>query len=328
MPVRILGEDLALFRTPSGKVGLVGNRCPHRAMDMSYGIPEEEGLRCPYHGWLFNFGGQCVEMPAEPPASRFHEKVTIKAYPAEEMGGLVWAYLGPAPIPFLPKWDLFAWDNVSRSLSSVIIPCNWLQTVDQALDPTHVEHLHAYYGSWSMAQRGADGAWNSVTGTTPSALVAARGLSHRKIGFDRFKYGIIKRRITDADEQSEDWKVGHPIIFPTILRVGGGRNHTFLIRVPVDDEHTWHVRYQASVPQPGQQAESGAVVAHKPIELYDADGRILAHNVPAQDMLVWLGQGPMTDRTNEHLGLADVGVIMYRRLLNEQIGIVEDGGTR
>ena len=115
-----------------------GNACPHRAMDMLYGIPEEEGLRCAYHGWLFDFDGQCIDQPAEPPESRFKDKVQIQTYSAEELGDLVWAYIGPSPVPLLPRWDLLVWPNVTRIITSGILPCNWLQTVDNGLDQTHV----------------------------------------------------------------------------------------------------------------------------------------------------------------------------------------------
>ncbi len=324
--VRVLGENLTLYRTPQGRFGLTGERCPHRAMDMSYGIPENEGLRCAYHGWLYDFEGQCIEQPAEPPDSRFKEKVQIKAYQAEEMGGLVWAYLGPEPIPYLPRWDLFVWEGVTRSVGTCVLPCNWLQTVDNALDPVHVEHLHNHYGSWSLAQRTGSADWTQMSGSTTPELVKARGSEHRKIGFDRFRYGIVKRRITIADEQDENWRVGHPIVFPTMLRVGGAYQHTYLIRTPIDNEHTLHVRYQVTVPEPGKTAEPQEVAPHQKIEVFDADGRILGDSVPAQDILAWMGQGTIADRTLEHLALSDVGVIMFRRLLDEQIKVVEDGG--
>ena len=95
--VRLLGEDLTLFRSASGVVGLIQQRCPHRNANLSYGIPEPEGIRCAYHGWVFDQAGNCLEQPSEPLGSRFKDKVKIKAYPAEELGGLIFAYLGPSP---------------------------------------------------------------------------------------------------------------------------------------------------------------------------------------------------------------------------------------
>ena len=97
--IRLMGEDLTLYKDRSGNLGLIEDRCPHRKVNMLYGIPEEEGLRCPYHGWLFNQSGQCLEQPyeqAEDPNSNFKDKITIKAYRVEELGGVIFAYMGPA----------------------------------------------------------------------------------------------------------------------------------------------------------------------------------------------------------------------------------------
>ena len=107
--VRLLGEDLVLFRSAAGKLGLIEPSCAHRKANLSYGIPEPEGIRCAYHGWLYDVNGQCVDQPSEPEGSRFKEKVKLKAYPVQELGGLVFAYMGPEPIPLLPRWDSLVW---------------------------------------------------------------------------------------------------------------------------------------------------------------------------------------------------------------------------
>ena len=117
--MRILGEDLTPFRTEKGEYGLVDDRCPHRCMSLEFGIPEECGLRCAYHGWMFDTKGHCVEMPFEDlahPELRYKEKIKIKAYPCEALGGFVWAYLGPAPAPLLPRWDVLVRDDLDRAI--------------------------------------------------------------------------------------------------------------------------------------------------------------------------------------------------------------------
>ena len=105
--VRILGENLTLYRDAGNRLGLIAERCPHRRTSLSQGIPEAEGLRCCYHGWLFNAQGECLEMPLEPSNTRMLRNIKITAYPVQAMGGLIWAYLGPEPAPALPRWDLF-----------------------------------------------------------------------------------------------------------------------------------------------------------------------------------------------------------------------------
>ena len=141
-PVTLLGESLVLYRDRQGRLGLIGDTCPHRRASMVYGVPEDEGLRCPYHGWLFSETGQCLEMPAEAPDSTFPRRVKMAGYPVQDLCGLIFAYLGPEPVPLLPRWDMFVWDHVLRDIGSTIIPCNWLQIMENSLDPVHVEWLH------------------------------------------------------------------------------------------------------------------------------------------------------------------------------------------
>ena len=129
-PVRLLGEDLVLYKDTSGTLGLIDRYCPHRRVDLSYGIPEARGLRCMYHGWMMDETGQCIEQPFEEtvhPDGRFKEKVRVAGYPVEELGGLVFAYLGPAPVPLLPRWEQLTWDNAVREICIAELPCNWLQ---------------------------------------------------------------------------------------------------------------------------------------------------------------------------------------------------------
>ena len=114
--VKLLGESLVLYRNLRGGLGLIGDTCPHRSVSMLYGIPENEGLRCPYHGWMFDCVGQCVEMPAEAPGSTFPSRVKIEGYPVEELAGLVFAYLGPAPAP------LFSGETYKSSRYSPCLP--------------------------------------------------------------------------------------------------------------------------------------------------------------------------------------------------------------
>ncbi len=315
--VRLLGEDLVLFRSAAGELGLIEPSCAHRKANLSYGIPEPEGIRCAYHGWLYDVNGQCLDQPSEPEGSRFKEKVKLKAYRAEELGGFIFAYMGPEPAPLLPRWDVLAWDG-QRDISSYMLPCNWLQCQENSLDPLHFQWLHRYFGGYTINKQkpaAERDAWN--------AQVASKGADHKKIGFEITDYGVIKRRLVgDETEQDEHWRIGHPILFPNVLRVARGMQ----FRVPVDDTHTLHMIFQITLTEPGEEPPDPAkAVVHEP-ELYDADGRIIGTYVVAQDQLAWIIQGPVMDRSTERLGVTDVGVIMYRRMLEEQMQIVEDGG--
>ena len=306
--VRLLGEDLVLYQDRSGNLGLLDEPCPHRRVSLEYGIPEEEGLRCPYHGWRFNQEGQCLEQPAEPWNSTFKDRVTTKAYKVQAFAGLVFAYLGPDPAPLLPRYDLYAWDNVIRQIGVCVLPCNYMQCMENSLDPVHVEWLHGYYMDYVWERRGVP---------TEKGYTSRQ---HRKIGFDRFEHGIIKRRVAEGGtEESDHWKVGHPIVFPNILRVGS----TFQIRVPTDDEHTTHynyVVYRPGIPVPPQQS-----IPLYEIPLRDEQDKWRTELVLVQDFFAWASQGSIARRELERLGQSDIGVIMYRELLKEQMERVEQG---
>ncbi|MDT7554408.1 MAG: 5,5-dehydrodivanillate O-demethylase oxygenase subunit, partial [Pseudonocardiales bacterium] len=113
---RLLGEDLVLYRDGSGTVGLLAEQCPHRRAALWLGCTEEHGLRCGYHGWRFDADGRCLEQPGEPAESTFKDRIRATAYPVQELGGLVFAYLGPLPAPELPRYDLFVWDDAWRDI--------------------------------------------------------------------------------------------------------------------------------------------------------------------------------------------------------------------
>ena len=313
--IRLLGEDLVLFRSTTGKLGLIEPSCPHRKANLSYGVPEPEGIRCAYHGWLFDETGRCVDQPSEPAGSKFKDKVRIRSYPVEELGGIVFAYLGPEPAPLLPRWDVLAWEGY-KEVWSVMLPCNWLQCQENSLDPLHFQWLHRYWGGWSIARMKPPEERDKFF-----ANVAGRGAEHRKIAFEITDYGVIKRRLVgDETENDEHWRIGHPILFPNILRVG----HGLEMRVPVDDTHTLHLVTNYRQYQPGEAPQTEVPYEERPLR--DDQGRLVRDYVPAQDAVAWVIQGPVTDRTTEHLGATDVGIIMFRKMLAQQMDIVAQGG--
>jgi 5,5'-dehydrodivanillate O-demethylase len=307
-PVRLLGEDLVLFRDERGRYGLVGPRCAHRAISLAYGIPQQNGLRCCYHGWTYDTEGHVVDMPFEPACL----PLKIPSYPVQELGGLVFAYLGPQPAPLLPRYDLFVREDLDRNVEITPLPTSWLNCMDNSLDPIHFEHLHGVFGNYVHQKLGR-----------PAAMNPAR---HLKIDFDVFEYGIVKRRLVEGDpEDCDDWTTGHPILFPNILSVGDVRRPNYQIRVPTDDTHTLHIRYQGVLREPGQEPRPDVPVRR--MRIFDEQGHILEPpvNIPEQDMLAWVAQGPISDRTFEHLVTSDRGVALYHNLLLQQIEAVERG---
>jgi 5,5'-dehydrodivanillate O-demethylase len=308
-PVRLLGEDLTLFKTERGEYGLVGDRCAHRAISLGYGIPQANGLRCCYHGWTYDTQGHVVDMPFEPACL----PLKITAYPVQELGGMIFAYLGPQPAPLVPRWDVLVREDLDRLIEIHELPCNWVQCVDNAADPVHFEHLHAVFGNYQLKKLGR-----------PPSMFPAR---HVRIEFDLFDWGFMKRRLLEgetAEEAGDEWKVGHPLLFPNILAVGGSRAPTLQFRIPRDDTHTVQFAYRTTLRKP--DAEPRPIMATRP-KLFADDGTLLqpADCVPHQDMLAWVAQGPIMDRTREHLVTSDQGVALYHQMLFDQMERVERG---
>lgn len=315
-PIRLLGENLVLFKDLKGRLGLIAESCPHRKVNMVYGMCEEEGIRCPYHGWLFDTTGRCLEQPyekAEDPLESFKDKTPTTAYPVQELGGLIFAYLGPEPAPLLPRWDLLVWDNVYRDIGMAVLPCNWLQIMENSVDPVHAEWLHGHFANY---------VWNKLG--QPER--ARRIPPHQLIGFDRFEHGIIKRRILEGEtEEDVNWKLGHPLVFPNLLKVGG-----FQYRVPIDDYQTLHIWYYTYSPAAGTKVPS-----NEPIPFYEVPvPELKPGGMPdwsyldftaGQDIVMWYTQGAIADRSTETLGRSDKGLILYRQMLEENVARVERG---
>ncbi len=307
-PVRLLGEDLVLYRDLSGTYGLVDRHCPHRRADLSYGFVEECGLRCNYHGWLYDEAGQCTAQPYEDmahPEVHLKDKIRLKAYPVTAHAGLLWAYLGPAPAPLVPDWEFFNWENGFRQIVISEIPCNWLQCQENSIDPVHFEWMHS---NWSMRLGGQDGPYAPT---------------HIKVDFNEFDYGFQYKRIrTDTNEQDPLWTIGRVCLWPAALYTGDHIEY----RVPVDDlttlSVTWHF---ARVPTDRDPyVQTSIPTWHGPIK-DAATGRWISSHVMNQDFIAWVGQGPIAERTKENLGASDRGVALIRRRFLADLDAVREG---
>ena len=199
--VKILGEELVVYRDRAGTLGCVEKYCVHRRASLAYGVVEEHGIRCQYHGWKYDETGACIEQPFEDtthPEDNFRDKCNIGAYKVEELGGLVFVYMGPAPAPLLPRWGQLVWDNCVRDIAISNISCNWLQCQENSLDSTHTEHLHGYASRYFQ---------QVLHGEEPDFR---RQDAHVKIGYDIYKHGIIKRRATESRDEKPRQVAGRP----------------------------------------------------------------------------------------------------------------------
>ena len=149
MKRRLLGEDLVLFRDDKGRAGLLGLYCTHRGTSLEFGHVEDGGLRCCYHGWLYDVSGKILETPGEPADSTFYQRVRHPAYKVQELAGIVFAYLGPDPAPLLPRWDVLVWEHGKRWIvKESVIECNWLQPMENSVDPSHCSGSMATPRTW------------------------------------------------------------------------------------------------------------------------------------------------------------------------------------
>ena len=307
---RLLGENLVVFRTTDGRVGVVDERCTHRRTSLLVGISEADGIRCGYHGWKFGLDGKVLEQPPEP---RPIPRSDLKAYPAQDFAGLIWTYMGPAPAPLIPRFDLFVLPGAVRDIGHAMLDFNWLQAMENSVDPHHGEWLHGRFMNHVRARNGLK-------------PVSHYEKKHVRVAFDEHEYGIVKRRLLENGSEDDDgWKIGHPLLFPYMLRIGGaaGRFGQFQIRVPVDDTHTWHLWYTAYCPPKGAPAQP--VIPGYAVPLWHADGTPNCDFIDGQDIHAWRGQGTIADRTRELLGTSDAGIAMYRRMLKEEMARAEAG---
>jgi 5,5'-dehydrodivanillate O-demethylase oxygenase subunit len=305
-PVRLLGEDLVLYRDLSGRFGLVDRHCPHRRADLLYGWVEATGIRCSYHGWLMDHDGRCLEQPYEDvanPNPRAKERCATTAYPVRELAGLLWVYMGPLPAPELPVFDPFTWPNGFREIVLADIPCNFLQCQENSIDPVHFEWMH---DNWSRRLAGSDSA-------------TAR---HLKIKFEEFEHGFVYKRVREGQSEGDrNWTIGRVALWPIGFFLG---SH-FEWRVPVDDENTLSVAwFFVRVPK-GREPFVQTTVPTWTSPIKDQDGRWISSHVINQDIVAWVGQGRIADRTKENLRSSDVGITMMRQRFFEEIEAVAAG---
>ncbi|MBO33680.1 MAG: phthalate 4,5-dioxygenase [Rhodospirillaceae bacterium] len=307
-PIRLMGENLVLYKDLSGGYGLVDRHCPHRRADMSYGFVEKCGLRCNYHGWLFDEKGACIEQPFEEmidPDGNFKGKVNIKAYPVEAKAGMLWAYMGSEPTPLIPNWEPFTWKNGFSQVVFSHIPCNWFQCQENSIDPVHFEWMHA---NWSTRLGNAEGPYAPT---------------HQKIKFEEFEHGFIYKRVReDTDEENPLWTVGRVCLWPNALFTGGH----FEWRVPVDDENTLSVSWFFSRVPHDREPFVQERIPYWTSPIKDPEtGRWISSHIINQDIIAWVGQGVQADRTQEHLGRSDEGIIMIRKRYVDDMKRIDNG---
>lgn len=306
-PLRLLGEDLVLYKDRGGRYGLVDRRCPHRRADLAHGMVEDEGIRCSYHGWCFDAVGQCTAQPYEDvamPERNTKAAIRTTAYPVQQKGGLLWAYLGPQPAPLLPDWEAFSWPNGFVQIVLSEIPCNWFQCQENSIDPVHFEWMHE---NWGQRLR-EDG--------------AAYGPRHTKVAFEEFEHGFVYKRVKENTSEADAmWTTGRVCLWPNGFFLG----EHFEWRVPIDDGNTLSVTWKFTrVPREREPYVQASIPTWEG-PLKHPDGRWIDSHVMNQDFVAWVGQGRIADRTKENLSASDRGIAMIRRRFFDDLARVAAG---
>jgi phenylpropionate dioxygenase-like ring-hydroxylating dioxygenase large terminal subunit len=313
--VRVLGEDLVLFRDRQGRPGLVYSRCAHRGTTLYYGRVEERGIRCCYHGWLFDVEGRCLEQPCEPGGGTQRERMRQPWYPVQERYGLIFAYLGPPERkPVLPRYDaletlddgefLEADANSVGGGGPVIIPCNWLQHYENLMDTLHVPILH---GSFSGVQ------FVELMGRMPEVTWAFTDVGVKAVSRRRLPDGRLFHRVSEA-------------VLPTLRvipnpRVAAwSRVETIGWVLPIDDT-SFRIYTAGRVRSAGEIARQRSTL----------DGKLWEALTPQEhqrfpgDYEAQVGQGAITFHSEEHLVSSDRGVALVRRMLQRQLDALAEG---
>jgi phthalate 4,5-dioxygenase oxygenase subunit len=342
--VKLLGEDLVVFRDSRGRLGVLDEFCSHRRASLALARNEECGLRCLYHGWKFDVDGNVVEMASEPPGSSIPERVKHKAYPVREAGGFVWTYMGPADE--MPEFEApaFAPTRDARvSATKVRVRCNWAQILEGQIDSAHSSSLH----SSDMVPAQVDGAKaTEATWLRPSTDKAPRfQIERTSYGF---RYAAIRRPI--MNEATHDYIRTTVYIAPfTALIPPNNVHNVATLLTPEDDHNTifYFIAWNGS-DKPGIDADAwrkfnvlqwGTDVdkdfngVRTRENMYGQDRVAMKagnftgiQGIPTQDIAMWEGMGPISDRSQERIGASDVAVVAFRRLMVEAARAMRDGG--
>ncbi|SNS50479.1 phthalate 4,5-dioxygenase, oxygenase subunit [Noviherbaspirillum humi] len=331
---RMMGTDLVVFRDSDGRVGVLDENCPHRRASLVLGRNEEGGLRCLYHGWKMDVVGNVLEMASEPSASAMMEKVKHRAYPVQEWGGMVWTYLGPQDEvpPFQPP----AWapnEDVRVSIAKAVIPCNWAQILEGAIDSAHSSSLHS--SDMVPARVQSAGATDKLW-LRPSTDKAPR-LQVQRTSYG-FRYAALRRPMQNA--QANEYVRQTVFVAPaTALIPPNNLYNVANINVPVDDTTTafyfiaWG--HPAQTPETeswrkflGQQVGVDLDSQYRPLrnrdnnfwqdrEAMKAGNFTGIKGFPNQDIAMWVTMGPIADRSMDVVGGSDLAIVEFRRQMVE-----------
>jgi phthalate 4,5-dioxygenase len=359
VPVRLLGEDLVLFRDDHGRPGLLGLHCAHRGADLSYGRIEDGGLRCIYHGWLYDVDGRCLEQPGEPEPltgaeagaytqdqatrggaapRRFYERIHHTAYPCREAGGAIFAYLGPGEPPLLPSFDFLTAPDDRVYAVKLFSDCNYLQGNEGNIDLLHVSFLH--HSSRDQDPLRSLGPVLSNGNGTAEQRLSSRGAAPfvETVEGQAVDVGLRICKIRQLPDGGRYVRVG-TFIMPNLCATPNGQVNW---HVPIDDAHHWKYTFIFSQDKPlNREAVSRrhtitaeyTPVANRSNRYLQNRAAMLSASYSGidpsffqqQDLCATEGAGAIQDRSREHLAPSDAPIAVARTLLRSAIKQVADG---
>lgn len=337
-PVRLLGQDMVLFRDPQGRYGLIDRACPHRGADLAYGRLEDGGLRCAFHGWLFDVEGRCLETPAEPAGSRLCEHIRQRSYPVVEKAGVLWAYLGEGEAPAFPHFDCFVAPDSHVFAFKGLWDCNWLQALEVGIDPAHASWLHRFYEDEDTATSyGRQFRSASMDSDLPMTRLL-REHGRPDIQVERADWGMRLSTLRRIDDARTHMRITN-ILFPQAFVIPMSAEMTISQwHVPIDDRscywYSFFTSFGKSVDKAtmrGQRLKTYPAPDYRPIvdranhwgydpqEQRNQTFTGMGFDINVHDQFACESMGSIQDRTRENLGTTDKGIVLYRRLLVDAI---------
>jgi phenylpropionate dioxygenase-like ring-hydroxylating dioxygenase large terminal subunit len=341
LPLTIMSEELVLFRDEEGRPGLLGLHCAHRGADLSYGRLEDGGLRCIYHGWLYDRRGRCLEQPGEPAGSTFHERIRQTAYPCVEEAGVVFAYMGKGEPPQLPAYEFLTMPDDHIYTDKYLYDSNYLQGNEGNIDPVHLSFLHRFLREEPAAARGDTG---PIGSNVSSNELFGRDVAPQ-IEIEPTDFGIRIFSLRDAGEGKRYVRISN-FIFPNLSAFpGGGTGDGYGVNwhVPIDDTRHWKFNINLSRSRPidtalWKRGREGEVLPDYRLRrnranryLQDRDEMQTRSYIglgpffAAHDSLAVEGPGHIQDRTQEHTATTDKAIVMARLQLIKAIGDLREG---
>jgi nitrite reductase/ring-hydroxylating ferredoxin subunit len=352
MKIKILGEDLLAFRSTDGRVGIVEPHCPHRGANLYFGRNEECGIRCAFHGWKFDVDGNCVDLPTSPPESSYKDTIKLLAYPTREWGDMIWVYMGPREhMPELPQIELGLVPAASRYVSKKWQDCNWVQSLEGAIDTAHFSFLHKIPST--------DEKTKLEIFRKTSAIGAGQELQDRirwvmddprpRFAIAGHDTGLVIGAARKTDSADKYWRISQflmpnhalvPVAFPGDVYHGQ-------CWVPVDDVNCWIYTYSWLPDRPFTNSEreryATGLSLHAEVDADYVPVRNIRNDymldrakqktesftgimgVSEQDAAIQDSQGPIQDRTREHLGPTDIGIVEFRKLVMGSARALQQG---